>query len=238
MDVLITSASRDKCLKSEIETFKKHVICSQEFDFHLHEDCVPGLEDSYEETVRWSKESGIFKTVLHDKPRVGRGTALNQLREYANSKYVFYMEEDFDWIRSINLDYLIQIMDNYSHINQIAFNWRNDIKVPKPNGPNGQKFFYYENRMFNYHTLHVSERWTWQPALWRTEWVKKYWNFDKFKSNKGFNRKFKQDIGFDEWNPKWHEENIGAYYYGSSFDMDKVYVEHTSWDIRHDRAFL
>lgn len=196
------------------------------------------MEKSSFETIRWAKKSNIFTTIYHSNPRIGRGPALNKLRKHANSKYIFYMEEDFDFIKHINLDELIGVMDNHPHINQIAFNWRNYPYVPKPKGPNGQDKYYYENRIFDDHMMYVSERWTWQPAIWRKDWVMKYWNFSKVRSNKNFNLIFKKDIGYEEWNPKWHEENIGAYFYGNSNDEKDIYVEHTSWDIRHDREFL
>jgi hypothetical protein len=238
MDVLITSASRDKCIKSEIKAFNKHVKCKEGFDFHLHEDCVPGMENSSFETIRWANKSKIFSTIYHSNPRIGRGPALNKLKKHANSKYIFYMEEDFDFIKDVNLDILIDIMEKYKHINQIAFNWRISEFVPKPGGPNGQDKFYYENRNFDDIIMHVAERWTWQPAIWRKDWLMKYWNFEKYRSNKAFNNIFKKGIGYLEWNPKWHEENIGAYYYGDSSKKNDIYVEHTSWDVRHDRSFL
>lgn len=239
MDVLITSASRDKSLKSEMKAFKKYVSCSDGFKFHLHEDCVPNMENSSHETIRWANKSGLFTTIYHSNPRVGRGPALNKLRQHANSKYVFYMEEDFDFVKPVDLDELISVMENHTHINQIAFNWRVSPHVPKPGGPNGQDKFYYENREFDGHIMHVSERWTWQPAIWRKDWVMQHWNFSQVKSNKKFNRKLKNGIGHKEWNPEWHENNIGAYFYGdSNDDPNDVFVEHTSWDVRHDRSFL
>lgn len=236
LDVLITSASRPQSLKTQMETFLKRAKFSGKFNFYLHEDRVPGMEDRSKDLEKWAINSHLFADVKISDPRIGRGPALNYLKQFVQSKYVWYMEEDFDFIKSISLDKLIDLMDKHENINQIAFNFRSLPKIPKPGGPNGQEYFLCENRKFSGHTLHVSERWTWQPALWRTSWVMPRWNFDQRRSNKGFNRKLKAGIGLKEWDLKWHEENVGAYYYGKN--TSKPYVKHTSWDIRHDRDFL
>lgn len=235
IDILITSASRPKSLREEIETFIAATDPHIKKDFYLHEDVVPKMEKDSEKLVEWAIESHVFSKIYVSNPRIGRGPALNKLRKHANSKYIWYMEEDFAFTKFIYLDRLMEIMDDHPHINQITFNWRQLPEIPKPGGPNTDVFVC-EEREFNGHILQVSERWTWQPGLWRRSWVMPQWDFNSRYSNKGFNRKLKEGIGLKEWDPKWHEENVGAYYYGS-WD-DEPWVEHTSWDIRHDREFL
>lgn len=51
MDILITSASRPKCLKAEMEHFLKNVQYDGTFHFHLHEDVVPTMEKGSKELV-------------------------------------------------------------------------------------------------------------------------------------------------------------------------------------------
>ena len=244
IDILITSASRPKSIKTEIETFKEMVNFNGEMNFHLHEDRVPGMERDSEILEEWAKDSGYFTTVYVSHPRVGRGPALNMLKEHANSKYIFYMEEDFDFVRMLDLNELISIMDNHSHVNQIALNWRMQKRQPKPcpccgenTSPTGDEFFYHELRKFDGHNLRVTDRWTWQPALWRRSWIMPLWLFASTRSNKAFNNRFKRDIGHLEWSCEWQEQTFGAYYYHGK-GKEKVYVKHTSWDVRHDRSFL
>jgi hypothetical protein len=101
VDILITSASRPKSLKSEIIAFKEHIKFNGNFRFHLHEDVVPEMEEESKELVNWAKKSGYFETIYVDNPRIGRGFALNKLKKHANSKYMFYLEEDWDFIKDV-----------------------------------------------------------------------------------------------------------------------------------------
>lgn len=241
IDILITSASRPDSLKSQIKAFYEHVKYDETWAIHLHEDVVPDMEAASKELQEYaiaglSNPFPIFANVYVSDPRIGRGPALNKLRKHANSKYIWYMEEDFDFVKDIDLNSLIKLMDEYPHINQIVFNWRTLPRIPKPGGPNTDVFICEERHFKGGHTLHVSERWTWQPGLWRRSWVMPKWDFNERYSNKGFNRKLKANIKQEEWDPEWHEQNVGAYYYGSW--NDDPWVKHTSWDIRHDREFL
>lgn len=257
MDVLITSASRPKNLKSEIVCFLKHVKYSGEFNFHLHEDVVPGMESQSGELSSWARDSGIFTTVYASNPRIGRGRALNKLRQHANSKYVWYLEDDWDFIEDVDLDSILEMMDKHGHINQVAFFYLNIDRVKKPGGPDGLDEYIYARRTFDGHIMFVAERWGWCPAIWRKDFVVQTnnWQFESQKANKHFNYKFKhkaygarEECGLNEWNPEWLAKNIGAYYYGQSDPTlpksspksahIKIYVEHTSWDVRHDRDFL
>jgi hypothetical protein len=238
IDILITSASRPNSLRSEVKAFKKHVKFSGQMNFHLHEDRVPKMEGESERLIEWARRKpSYFTTVYLSHPRIGRGPALNLLRKHAKSKYIFYMEEDFDFIRDVDLDELIRLMDKYTTINQIAFPWRVRTVHAKPGGPHGDDFVYQE-RTFDDHVMHIPDRWTWQPALWRRSWVMPHWNFAARRSNKMFNRKFKQGCGPLEWSAEWLEKTYGAYFYSPVHKDPKVYVKHTSWDVRHDREFL
>ena len=210
-----------------------------EMDFHLHEDRVPNMEKDSIKLERWAKECGEFTTVYVSDPRNGRGPALNKLRKHARSKYVFYMEEDFDFVREFDLNVLVDLMEKHGGINQLSFPWRTMVKEKKPGGPNGQNFFEYEVRNFSGHILRVTDRWTWQPALWRRSWILPHWNFARRRSNKEFNGKFKKGCGSLEWSCKWMEKTFGSYHYkGSVGETEKIYIKHTSWDVRHDRMFL
>ena len=247
MDVLITSASRPKSLKTEIECFLKHVKYSGEFRFHLHEDVVPGMVEQSIELSTWAKDSGIFTNVYTSNPRIGRGHALNKLRQHANSKYVWYLEEDWDFIEDVDLDSILETMDRYGHINQVGFFYMNIDSVRKPKPDAADAHYVFGRREFDGHVMFVAERWNWCPAIWRKDFVVQTnnWQFEKYKANKHFNYKFKrktygapEDCGLNEWDPDWLEKNIGAYLYGEANGGIKVYVEHTSWDISHDRGFL
>jgi hypothetical protein len=237
IDVLITSASRPDSLMSEIKAFKKHVKYDGKMRFHLHEDRVPNMERKSINLIEWAnRKPSYFTTVYLSNPRVGRGNGLNKLKKHANSKYIFYMEEDFDFIRDVNLNELIGIMERHQHINQIAFPWRSMVRTKKPGGPTN--YFQHEERVFDGHVLRVTDRWTWLPALWRRSWLMPHWNFASQRSNKEFNGRFKKGIGQLEWDCKWQEKTFGAYFYTGKKGDSKIFVEHTSWDIRHDRMFL
>lgn len=236
MDILITSASRDLCLKKEIKSLNKFIQYEGEINIHLHEDVIPEREENSKKLIKWANESGYFKTILISNPRKGRGTALNKLKEYAKSEYIIYLEEDWEFIKEINLDYLLLIMDKYEQINQICFYHKELFYVEKPGGPNDKNIFEYINRRFDNCNLFVSDRWNWLPAIWRTSWVKKRWKFKNYTADKEFNRSLKKDVDMNEWDPIWLESKIGAYIYSDNIDCIIPYVRHTS-DFDNNRFF-
>lgn len=237
MDILITSASRPECLQSEVDSLK-YLNCDEGFNLHLHEDVVPGREELSDELVQWAEESNEFTTIYVSNPRIGRGFALNKLRPHAQSDFILYLEEDWEFIKRIDLNYLLFIARKHSDINQIGFYDRELYYIEKPGGPEGRDIFEYKVVQFGSCNLFVSERWNWLPAIWRTEWVKKRWNFKEYMANKEFNRSLKRNVGMNEWNPSWLKKNIGAYIYSDSDECIVPYVKHTSWSIKNDRIYL
>lgn len=243
MVVLITSASRSESFKRELEAFLEYVVYSGKFNFYLHEDVVKERRKESEKLVKIARDSGVFKKIYISDPKIGRGPALNMLKKHVTGKYVFYMEEDWMFVRYVNLDSIIDLMDKYPHINQISWNNRNPKKVKKPGGPKGLDHFDYITRVFDEHYLMPSERWNWSPSVWRNSFILPIWNFSNSRAGHGLNRYLKNGCGMLEWNVEWLEKKIGSYFYSSTFERpprvwEEVYTYHLEPFVRNERGYL
>lgn len=238
VDFIITSASRPEMIEL-VESFQEKVIFSGKFNWYLHEDVVPGMENGSNKLVNYARKSGLFKEIIVSNPRQGRGPALNKLKKHIKTDYIFYTEEDFRFMRYINVDRLIDLMETYEKINQIGFANRYWPCIPcKPN-PLGESQYFYEPRKFDEITLLVSERWLWFPALWRRSFIWKYWNFSQQKTNHDLNRRIKGTDNKD-WDCNWLEATIGSYLLDGTGEDPWVnaYLYHLCPKKRHDRNFL
>lgn len=229
MDILVTSASRPECLKLGIESLG-YLYCNEGFSIHLHEDVVPGKEQQSSKLIKWAEESNKFTTIYVSNPRIGRGQALNKLRIHAQSDYIIYLEEDWEFIKPVNLDFLLSRLKKNTSINQVCFYDRILRCIEKPGGPEGVDVFKYVVGQFQFNgfSLFVSERWNWLPAIWFTDWVKKRWKFKNHTADKEFNRSLKANCGLNEWDINWLENKIGAYIYSDNDEYITPYVRHTS----------
>lgn len=238
IDFIITSASRIEMIKC-VKSFMKKVIFSGKFNMYLHEDVVPGMERESKELVKWARESNLFKKIIVTNPRQGRGPALNKLKPYIKTDFIFYTEEDFEFMRYINVDKLIDIMEKYKIINQIGFSNRYWPIIPKP-GCNGDDSYFYEPREFDDITLLVSERWLWFPSIWRKSFIWKYWNFSSHKTNHSLNKKIKGNEWSYGCDCDWLEEKIGSYLLDGIGENPWInaYLYHLCPHKRHDRNFL
>lgn len=161
IDVLITGSSRFEDFKKTIKSFLDKVSSKDGYRLHLHEDVVN--KDESNRILHWSQ--GVFENVIHSDPRIGRPAALTKLKGFVKSTYFVYLEQDWEFIKPVNLDDLRMFMGNNYKVRQVAFG---DSR--QPNNP------VWESKVYKDLTFWRSKYWFMSPALWRTSFVMQRWD--------------------------------------------------------------
>ena len=122
LDVIVTSTCR-RTIERTLPSFLEKVSCSEGFRFIVnvdvkHKRYLPRLK-------RYLAGSGIedvrFNMNPHAGPR-GQSEAVNYLFARIESPYCFHLEDDWIFLKEIDLDDLIQVMKKNKNIHHIRFN--------------------------------------------------------------------------------------------------------------------
>ena len=142
--------------------------------------------------------------VDYNVPAIGLGNTLDHYINNLNSKYVLYLQEDWEFERPIDIDEITWTMDQNPYINLIFFN-----KIRNSGIINKQ-----EQREVDYDGFKccVYHGWSFFPGIWRLDFVKKHWVKRDLKPEGGFTNQFgnhhkRTDVGYCR-------KTIGAYIYG------------------------
>lgn len=241
--VLITSSSRFLPLKVQMLSFIDKAKLNGNFIFYLNEDVIQERTVESNSLVQWAKKSNIFKKIFVNNPNEGRGSALNRMRKFAEGyKYIFYLEDDWEFLRYINVNSILNLMDKHEDINQIGFHNRHQKRI----FTSYQFHYNYKDYNIDGHDLILSERWGFSPSIWRTSFILPHWEFPSKYAGKWIQNKFKsnyenqtKEINFETYQD-FLKKSLGAYYYGklggNMFEYAPTY--HLCPDIRNDRCFL
>lgn len=211
-EVLITGSSRPQLWSYFWESFQKMCIIRDKPKIIVHEDFVfPEESKKVTEYVKGLKEVDEYDT---DSPPLGLGPTLGRyLRGRLAKKYVFYIQEDWEFERPIDIDQIIWTMDQYPHINQIFFN-----KIRNSGVINKQK---QEQRRFDKLDCCVYHGFTFNPGIWRTEFVRKNWpSGARNKPEGAFQGMFGNHA--TRSSVKYCEDMIGSYIYGQQGDHRQI----------------
>jgi hypothetical protein len=189
----------------------------------VHEDHVfPAETQRVIEYCEDLKSKGEIDVFDYDKPAKGLAWTLEHyLTRRLDSKYTFYLQEDWEFERPIDIDKITYIMDKNDDINLIFFN-----KIRNNGVINKQK---QEQVDYEGYPFCVYHAWTFLPGIWRTDFVKKKWPKGvAFKPEAAFTNRFgphekRTPIGYCR-------ENIGAYIYGGT--GEHRYIRHLGNDWR------
>lgn len=169
IDIIITSSSRPQLFPYCWESFKKMVCIRGDKRVIVHEDVVFKRES--EQVLKYLEElqkKGEIQEYYSTSPARGLGMTLDWLiKEKINSKYMFYLQEDWEFERPVDLDQLMWVMDQNQKVNLIFLN-----KVINPESLNDsllRQHTYSGVDMCLYHA------WAFLPGLWRMDFVKKHW---------------------------------------------------------------
>ena len=215
IDVLVTSTSRPELLARTIATMQEKLkFKTGQLRWLLHEDV---LDKPKSRILRHNaKYSGLFIDTVISDPRVGLGRSIEIMLPYVKSPIFFRTDDDWEYVREIDLDSLCDIFQNYEQVNQICFNKYAIL---------GQKReFKRTSIQYNNTWLTLTRSWNWIPSLWRTQYTK-----DHYKTRDGISGidllediKLKPD---KDISIPWLKENIGSYFLGKIGDKAK-YIKH------------
>jgi len=210
IDLLVTSASRPALLEKTLTSFSGNVELTQHyFRGLLHEDILE--EEPSKQIIVWASRFS-FSVVEHHQPHIGLGPAIGyMLDNFVTSKYLFYLQDDWELVRPLDLDLAIDYMEKYPMINQIRFNKRKTMPFV---GDNPKKRWYKKEVLFGDRIFTVSPHWVLNPALWRVDFIS-----DKFVPSYEFcnwrtNDVLKQGKGPNEIDADWIAENMGTFIWG------------------------
>ena len=176
-DVVITSSSRPELLKMTIKYFKKFIHYQGKFRFLLHEDFIFPKES--EKVVDWAREEfGEENVFFHDPPIELIESAAFLLKRVV-TPYMIMLQDDWMFERPVELDRIIYLMDNYSHVNLVNFNKaRNTIKSGKWEQP--EEHF----PKANCEMCLKPQNFAFTPSVWRSSFAIPHYLKAKDKMNK------------------------------------------------------
>jgi hypothetical protein len=137
----------------------------------VHEDVRPGhpfVEGSTEERLRLV-ELGYRVPIrlLRTNPGAGMARGLVHLLRAADTEFVFYGQEDFDFVRPVPVGRCLEIMAEH-RLNQVRFNKRKTMGIKGEHRPAHEQFKKLEVT-FDGQVLCISDRWYHQASLWRRD---------------------------------------------------------------------
>lgn len=219
IDILITGSSRPHLFPYFWKSFENMMHYRGEKRIIVHEDFV--FPEESEKVVEWVSQNIPEAEIIRHRPPIGLGPALDDLiKNKLKSKYCFYLQEDWEFERPVDVDEILWVMDRHEKINLVFFNKiRNDVSMNKSTQP---EYNYDELKMCLYH------QWTFLPGIWRMSHVRKHWRC-RFNRPEGY---FTNSFGNHEqrMSNEFCEKNIGAYMYGRTGDYR--YARHLGNDWR------
>ncbi|MFW6129555.1 MAG: hypothetical protein ACOC56_00135 [Atribacterota bacterium] len=218
MDVVLLSNSNPFEIKAIVDSVIKNIKTKQPLEFLLHENLDPAKKKESVLLLKWAINEPHFVTVLKTFDS-DCGCLLTRLKDYIKSKYFLFIGNSLGFIKEVDMDPIIKLMNDHEHINQVSFNpFSNPESIKKPGGPKGENRFYYKPFLHDKNIFLINERWSWYPSIWRRSFFIHRWRYFGHDANQQFNRQLKHGFGYKEWDSKFLEKNLGALIYGNVSD--------------------
>lgn len=172
LDVIITSTCR-RTIERTLNGFLENVSCSYKFRFLVNIDVkfpkyLPRL-------TKFLQQNGIndFRVNWHPKDRfAGQTEAINYLYPKITSPYYFNLEDDWIFLKKINLDSLISLMNDQENVHHIRFNKERTKKYARLYHLSDQDLPQYrlpnKDTVINSTNLVQTHVWSFNPSLVRT----------------------------------------------------------------------
>lgn len=179
IDVIITSTCR-KSIVTTMESFHRNISYSGNFRFLVNIDVINN-SDYLPELMSFLNDYGIDDIAVNRNPLEwpkGLTAATNYLYSKVESKYYFNLQDDWIFLKKINIDPLIELMDTHEDIHHIRFDkqrtrnysWlyhKSDRDIPEFRKPN-------VNVNINNMKLVTNYVWSFNPSFSRTSTMKKF----------------------------------------------------------------
>lgn len=223
LDVFVVGSSRPQLWPLFWESYKRMCIIRTSHEVTVHEDFVfPEQSEKVMKYLDGLKAFGEIHNIYHHTQPIGLGPVMNEhIMTRSKSKYMFYIQEDWQFEMPIDIDRILWVMDQNPKINCIFFNKQINNKVI--NKQEQPEYEYSGMKMCLYHA------WPFLPGIWRMDFVKKKWctrneRPEGYFTNTAFGS---HDV---RSSVEYCEKNMGVYMYGKQGEY--CYVRHIGNDWR------
>lgn len=135
----------------------------------VHEDVRPSqsfVEQRTEKIVAGlMREFAVDIQLMRTAPGGGLARAMVKLLSASSNEFVFYTQEDFDFVRPVPVRRALAIMGEHG-LNQIRFNKRKTMRIKGEDRPAKEQWRKVEV-MVGGQVMCISDRWYHQASLWR-----------------------------------------------------------------------
>lgn len=123
---------------------------------------VEGRTEAIAEGI--TRDFGVPVKLLLQRPGTGLALALVRLYEHAATEFVFYTQEDFDFVRPVPIASCLAIMQRYA-LNHVRFNKRNTLPIKGHHHPDQRKWWTKREVVFDGQSFCVSDHIYFQACL-------------------------------------------------------------------------
>lgn len=203
IDMLITGSSRPDLLEKTVNSFIKNLKYSGTLRILFHEDYVFKAES--DESVAYAQRSELFDVVEWHDPHVGLGEAINCMLPKIGTKYIFYLQDDWELEREVDLDGLVRAFDEHEELRHVHFN--------KYRTTGSMSGFQQLPHNFSGIDMCLYNAWSLLPSLWRASFIKPRW-IVRYERPEGY---FTNSLGNHQQrlDTVYCKRFIGAYIYGA-----------------------
>jgi len=215
IDIMRTSASRPDYLKTTTEALQKNLKYDGGFRWLIHEDSLH--EEWSKQCTDYINEVGIYDVSKVNQTPIGQGPSLTWLLEQTNTPYILNVEDDYELIKPLDLNPLVDLMDKHPGINQIAFHKRR-ISWKRGN------YFTKKQVVRDGVPLVTDPHWAFTPSLFRLSYLKPKWVSFADNVHWKMNEVLKGGRGMRD--ADWVIANTGTYWLGCIRHIDMLMKDH------------
>ncbi len=239
VDVLIMASSRPDLLKRTVDAFQKNVVCNNtKLRWLIHEDFVYPQESKkvVEMVSQWVNPK--FDVIEYSLPKIGVGMAMDKMfTEHVKSDFLFYMQDDWEFERPIDLDRIVWTMKYHDKINCVTFNKRvNNANLASRGFARVLRDYFDAEDSdpepdfdFDGLKLFIYPGWQFLPGVWRMSKIQEKWQPKKVRPEGHWQKRF-GDNDKRTTDVQHLIDNVGAYFYGPFNDYR--YVRHLGFTWR------
>lgn len=136
----------------------------------VHEDARPDrpvVERRTEDMlIAVGRDFGVQTALIATRPGTGLPRAMLRLLEMASTEFVFYTQEDFDFVRPVPVARCLDIMQRHA-LNSVIFNKRNTLPIKGAHIPDKARWWTKEEVLFDGRPFCVAEHWRFQANMGR-----------------------------------------------------------------------
>lgn len=208
IDIAITGSSRPSLYPIFWESFNKMVKMNDKPNITAYEDVIFKSES---DRVREYIESKVDRYV-EINPNKRLGYVFNLLLSEVKTKYYMYLQEDWKFLKKIDVDKIIEVMEDHTNIKQVWF--------PKRLLKNTYNTFCGDTFDVDGVDLVPYNSWAFLPHIGRTEFVRDIWAKGNVKSHVRPEAPFKKVL------LKHVPVNQNSFYNSVSFILGEKYDEY------------